>query len=83
MNSSNNTPNINYGNLVINGSLIHPTTKVRCVVKQNPKRFGSKSHQRFEEYMNSTTVEDYFKNGGTRGDLRYDVDHEFFEIIIE
>ena len=55
-------------------------TKITFNVKSNPKREGSKSHQRFSKYMGSKTVGEYLENGGTKGDLKYDSEKEFITI---
>lgn len=74
---------VNYGNLVIDGNLVKPNTRIEFKVTQNPKRAGSQAHARFAEYMQATTVEEYFQLGAVRADLKYDVEHGFIEILEE
>lgn len=55
-------------------------TGITWLVEENPKRPGSAAHERWEGYYGSETVEEYLENGGTRGDLRWDIDREFIEL---
>lgn len=47
--------------------------KLTCLVKENPKKSGSKSAERFEHYFTSKTVGDFLKSGGTYQDIAYDI----------
>lgn len=53
---------------------------VEFLVEANPKREGSKSHARWEDYAGTTTVGDYIAAGGTYGDLKYDAEHGFIKV---
>ena len=63
-------------------NLDDPFMKQTIVLKrqENPKRKGSKSAARFELYKTLTTVADFIKAGGTRGDINWDVEHEHIEL---
>ena len=63
----------------INGNSVEETTKL-TYVQNNPKRKNSAAHGRFEKYMKSKTVAEFFKLGGTLADLRYDSNKEFVKI---
>jgi len=63
----------------INGTNVEDTTVLKYQ-ESNPKRAGSKAHQRFEIYMKAKTVAEFLKLGGLKADLRYDADKGFVEI---
>lgn len=48
------------------------TRKIVLVTKENPKREGSASHDRFELYRKAKTVQQFLDAGGTTGDIRHD-----------
>jgi hypothetical protein len=60
----------------INGNTVEESTHLEYV-KTNPKRKNSAAHGRFESYMKSKTVKQFFELGGTLADLRYDHNKEF------
>jgi hypothetical protein len=49
-----------------------PKQKIKVLVKQNPKREGTKSYERFGLYFTCKTVGEFLEAGGTRGDLLND-----------
>jgi len=49
--------------------------KITLLVKENPKREGSKAHKRYELYRKHKTVAKYLDAGGKRSSLRYDSKH--------
>ena len=59
---------------------------ITVMVDSNPKREGSKAHEKFESYFKlrddqgAFTVADYLAEGWSKIDLRYDVTHGFIEI---
>lgn len=57
-----------------------PAAKITWLVDGNPKRPHGKAHERFENYFGTATVEEYLNAGGTKGDLRYDWQHEFLDV---
>lgn len=57
----------------------NPTPKIRVLVP-NPKKPGSKAFYRFALYKDGMTVSEFLRAGGTREDLRYDIDHKFIDI---
>lgn len=59
---------------------IPETAKLIWANKENPKRAGSASHERYEAYKGSKTVKDFLEAGGTRGDLAHDIKHEFVSV---
>ncbi len=63
----------------INGINVENDTVLKYQ-ESNPKRAGSKAHQRFEVYMKAKTVEEFLKFGGLKADLRYDDSKGFVEI---
>ena len=56
---------------------------ITLLVDHNPKRVGSASHGRFENYEDEMTVEAALKAGVTAGDLAWDVAHGFVKIAEE
>ena len=46
-------------------------------LQANPKKEGSKSHQRYELYKFATTVEEAFQLGMKPGDLKHDHERKF------
>ncbi len=68
----------------INGINVGNDCHIECA--PNPKRPGSKAHERYEAYAGSATVKEYLDNGGVKADLRYDHAKGFltvFEVIRE
>lgn len=46
----------------------------------NPKRAGSKTHERFKLYKTGMSVGDFLKAGGQMADISYDVDKGFIKV---
>lgn len=46
---------------------------LKCLVKENPKKQGSASRERFEHYFTSKTVKEFLEKGGTYADIAYDI----------
>ena len=46
--------------------------KIKLLTKENPKREGSASYDRYELYRTSKTVADFIAAGGSAADIRYD-----------
>lgn len=53
---------------------------ITLLVKENPKRPGSKAHARFELYKNGMTVEQFLAAGGTLSDVAWNIAHKFIEV---
>lgn len=49
------------------------TRKITVLSKENPKRAGSKAAGLFDLYKKAKTVEDFYKAGGTKSCLAYDI----------
>ena len=47
----------------------------------NPKKAGSATHTRFGLYKDGQTVKEALEAGLTRGDLSYDKDKKFIDIV--
>lgn len=56
------------------------TRKITVLVKQNPKREGSKAYKMFELYGKNKTVADFLKAGGTTSCLRFDESAGFIKV---
>ena len=54
--------------------------KIKLLVKDNPKREGSASYNRFELYKSSKTVSEFIAAGGTRADLAWDAARGYIAI---
>lgn len=54
--------------------------KIKVLVKENPKKAGSKSAARFEGYAGAKTVGDALANGVTYQDIAYDVGRQFITV---
>ena len=64
-------------------SAIDPNTKLRLLVKENPKREGSAGYERFQAgYIDSKakTVQQALDAGATLADIAYDVKKEFIKL---
>ena len=60
---------------------VYPEAELLTVlVKENPKKKGSKSAARFEGYFNSATVGAALAKGVTYQDVDYDVQHGFIKV---
>lgn len=57
-----------------------PESEVTLLTKNNPKREGSKSFDRYENYAVAGTVGEYIAAGGTYADLKYDAEHGFVSV---
>lgn len=47
----------------------------------NPKKVGSATHDRFAKYVDGMKVEEALAAGLTRGDLNYDKEHNYIDIV--
>lgn len=54
--------------------------KIKLLVKENPKREGSASYERFDLYFDCKTAQDFKDAGGTAADLRHDEEKGFIEL---
>lgn len=58
--------------------------KIKLLVKENPKRAGSKAFAVFACYKDGITVADFLKasekSGGSMANVNWDVDHEFISL---
>ena len=54
--------------------------KITVLSKENPKREGTASWQRFKLYKSGMTVGDFIGKGGTMGDIRWDQKHGFIKV---
>ena len=59
---------------------VPPSAAIR-VQQDNPKRFGSKSHQRFDAYKSAKTKQQFLDLGGTTADFAYDVSKGYVVLI--
>ncbi len=62
----------------VNGRLVGSDCGIKYVDK-NVKRIGSKSWERFENYMKVKSIGEFLKVGGLKADLRYDLNKGFFK----
>lgn len=53
---------------------------IRVLVTENPKRVGSKSHDRFRLYRDGMSVGDYIRAGGSMADLVWDSQRSFIRV---
>lgn len=56
-------------------------SKIRKIVKYNPRREGTIAHDNFKIFKNSMKVDSYLKAGGDLRDLRYSVKKGWIEIL--
>lgn len=56
------------------------TRKLKLLVKENPKREGSSSFDRYELYRSCKTVADFITAGGTAADVRYDAAKGYIQV---
>lgn len=59
---------------------IASTAKIVWLVKENPKRAGTASHERFAAYFGTKTVEAFLEAGGSRADLANDTAKEYMSV---
>ncbi len=55
--------------------------KLKLLTKENPKRAGSGAFKRFELYSDVKTVDDFIAAGGTYGDIKYDLEAGYIEVV--
>ena len=55
-------------------------SRITWNTKENPKRAGTKAHERWEAYVGAKTVDAYLEAGGTRADLSWDLGREYISI---
>ena len=48
--------------------------------QSNPKKFGSKSYVRYENYKNATSIQQALDKGATTSDLKWDLQHKFLKL---
>jgi len=53
---------------------------VEVLVEKNPKKEGSKAHERFKLYKKGGTVKDFIDAGGTYQDIAYNVGRQFIKV---
>ncbi len=58
-----------------------PEGRIKVLAKENPKRVGSASRERFSLYRNGMSVTEFLKAGGSRADIRWDIKHGFIEVV--
>lgn len=61
-------------------SSLNKDAVITLLVEGNPKREGSKSHERFGHYRNGLTVGEALAAGLTTGDIHHDVAHNFISL---
>lgn len=54
--------------------------KLKLLVKENPKREGSTSYDRFEFYRGAKTVQAFLDAGGTLADVKHDEAKGYIEV---
>jgi len=54
--------------------------KIKVLAKENPKKAGSKTYDRWNNYKDGMTVREVMEKGTTQEDLIYDWRHEFISI---
>ena len=57
-------------------------SKIKLLVKENPKKEGSAARERFEAYTGAKTVGDYLVAGGTYADLAYDIGRMHIQVDV-
>ena len=60
---------------------IDPTKKIKIVCEGNPKREGSQAHAMFALYEEGATVEATQAKGVSLGDIRWNLDKGFIELV--
>lgn len=55
--------------------------RIRLLRKDNPKRPGTKSRDRFALYRDGMSVAEFLKAGGKRADISWDTKHGFIEVV--
>lgn len=55
--------------------------KIIKLIKENPRRVGTKAHENFKLIRSKMTVARYKQIGGDMRDLRYAVDKKWIEVV--
>lgn len=64
-------------------ALLYPDeSKIKLLVKDNPKKEGSKAREKFQHYFSNTTVGTFIAAGGTYSTIAYDVGRKFIEVTV-
>ena len=50
------------------------------ILQDNPKKRGSKAHQRYERYKSAKTIQQLLDLGGTMGDVHWDIKRKFIRL---
>jgi hypothetical protein len=58
-----------------------PNQKIKLLVKENPKRSGTESYNRYELYKSCKDTDSFIAAGGTRGDITNDVAKGYIELL--
>jgi hypothetical protein len=62
---------------------VYPEASVLKVLSPtNPKKPGSKAHDRFNRYYGCRTVGEFIRNGGTYQDLVYDIGRKYIRVTV-
>jgi hypothetical protein len=59
---------------------VDPSTPLSVLVKENPRRAGSKSHKRWDAYKGARTVGKALENGALAADIQWDVAHGYIKL---
>lgn len=54
--------------------------KIKLLVKENPKREGSKAHEAFQGYFGAKTVAEALANGVNRSSIAWDAKHGYIQV---
>jgi hypothetical protein len=54
--------------------------KITLLAKENPKREGTASFDRFKLYKTGMTIQQYLDAGGTMGDIAWDQKNEYIKL---
>lgn len=64
----------------VSGRSIDPAGKITQLSKVNPKREGTKAHEKFALYATHKTVQAYLNAGGNTAELKWDVARGFISV---
>ena len=63
------------------GRVNYDGLRITAIVPVNPKKLGSGSFKKFALYKEGMTPDEFIAAGGTKADVKYDVEHGFIKLV--
>ena len=65
----------------LKGRVSYDGLRITAIVPTNPKKLGSGSFKKFALYKEGMTPDEFIAAGGTKADVKYDVEHGFIKLV--